>query len=182
MPGNAKSMVISMIVVAAVVLAWLAFTPRVSSVSQPVVDINGVAREIGNGQHWDVAVAAGLGDRWQPVNVRLLNFDGQPATWQAGYDGPGSAYAAVLQTKSGDQSWVAAQVQNGAKVGTVTIGGQAWTRYDNESIGQKGLARADALGGLSTVVIGKSTSWDQLQTFAGSLKPLSRAQGSAVAK
>lgn len=170
MRGSAKSMVISMIVVIAAILVWLAFTPRVNSVSQPVADVGGIAREIGKQQGWNLAYATGLPEQWQPVNVRLLTFENQKPTWQAGYDGPGSAYAAVLQTKGGDDAWTQMQVAHGSKQGTVTIGGAQWTKYDSTVKGQKSLVRDQPLGGLSTVVIGL-TDWQQLQTFAAAVHP-----------
>lgn len=181
MTGTAKSMVISMIVVLAVCLVWLAMVPRVSSVSKPVQDVGGIAREISHAQHWDVAVAVGLPQEWQPTNVHLLKPEKKPKTWQAGYSGPESAYAAVKQTKGGYASWVSDQVGGGDKVGTQTIDGVRWTKYEKTSNGQLSLVRSEPLGGLSTVVTG-TADWDQLVMFAEALVPYSKSGLAATAR
>lgn len=180
MTGTAKSMVISMIVVLAVCLVWLAMVPRVSSVTKPVQDVGGIAREVSHAQHWDVAVATGLPQEWQPTNVHLLKPDKKPRTWQAGYAGPDSAYAAVKQTKGGDAAWVSDQVGGGDKVGTQTIDGVRWTKYEKTSNSQLSLVRSEPLGGLSTVVTG-TADWDQLVMFAKALVPYHSARHSLSA-
>ncbi len=180
MRGSAKSMVISMIVVVAAVIGWMAMVPRVSSVSRPVADIDGIAREVGHAQHWDVAVADGLPKDWKPTNVRLLHPEHQPKTWQAGYTGPDDAYAAVRQTKGGATSWVRRQVGHGQKVGTTTIGGVTWTKYRRESNSQISLVRSKPLSGLTTMVTGKA-DWQQVEMLAGALVPYSTTGRSASA-
>lgn len=174
MPGGIKSMLISTVVVVAACLVWWAFVPRVNRVSQPVEDVAGIAREIGLQQHWDPAVADGLPAGWQAVNVTLLDQSGQPATWQAGYDGPNNGYAAVLQTNDGGASWVNAQTGGGSTQGTVTIGGVAWTKVQRSDGDQRSLVRSSELSGLSTVVTGTG-SWAQIEQFAAAVKPLSKS-------
>lgn len=174
MRGGVRSMVISMIVLLAAVAVWVAMVPRVSSVSTPVADPQGIAREIGAQQKWDIAIPVGLPDGWSAQNVTLLTFEKQPATWQAGYDAPGGGYVAVFQTRDGDRTWVKNQTYSGVQAGTVTIGGVSWTRYDRASKDQKSLVRSQPLSGLSTVVTGLA-SWEQLQQFAGALQPISQA-------
>lgn len=180
MRGSAKSMVISMIVVIAAVLGWLAMVPRVSSVSRPVADVDGIAREVSHTQRWDVAVADGLPDEWKPTNVRMLTPKHQQRTWQAGYTGPDSAYVAVRQTKDGTAAWVHRQVGEGAKAGSTTIDGATWTKYRKESNDQLSLLRAQPISGLTTVVTGTG-SWKQLEMLAGALVPYSATDHSPTA-
>ncbi len=173
MRGSAKSMVISMVVVVAAVIGWLAMVPRVSSVSQPVVDVDGIAREVSHSQHWDIAVAQGLPQSWKPTNVRLIGEKHLPKTWQAGYTGPDSAYVAVRQTENGGAGWVRHQVGSGHRAGSATVGGVTWTKYQQPSNDQLSLVRTQKLNGLSTVVTGKA-DWSQLEMLAKALTPYSK--------
>lgn len=176
--GGVRSMVISMVLVMLAALAWWAFVPRSNPNPQPVADVAGIAREIGLARHWDPAVADGLPTGWVPVNVRLVGGAGQPATWQAGYDAPGSKYVRLLQTKNGDATWVQAQTSSGAAAGSVTIDGVVWSKVERADGGERSLVRSVPLGGLATVVDGTG-DWAQLTRFATSLKPLSKSSLSA---
>ncbi|PWJ24242.1 uncharacterized protein DUF4245 [Branchiibius hedensis] len=180
MRGGVRSMVISMIVLLAAVAVWVAMVPRVSSVSTPIADPQGIAREIGAQQKWDIAIPVGLPDGWAAQNVTLLTFEKQPATWQAGYDAPNGGYVAAFQTKDGDATWVKQQTYSGVPAGSVTIDGVTWAKYDRASKGQKSLVRSTPLSGLSTVVTGLGT-WEQLQQFAGALQPISQALKTSTA-
>lgn len=180
MRAGVRSMIISLLILLAGVAVWIAMVPRVSSVSSPVVDPQGIAREVGADQKWDIAVPVGLPTGWAAQNVRLLTFDKQPDTWQAGYDAPGGGYVALLQTKNGDATWVKNQTYSGVESGTVVIGGVSWTKYDRASKDQKSLVRSQPLSGLSTIVTGLG-SWEQLQQFAGALKPMSQLLATSTA-
>ena len=167
-------MIISLIVVLACVLVWMAMVPRVSSVSNPVTDLPGIVRENSRSTHWDLAVADGLPKGWAPTNVHLLKPSKAHVTWQAGYTGPDNAYAAVLQTRDGGAGWVAERTGDGSKVGTQTVDGVTWTRYEKASNGQRSLVRSTPLAGLTTVVTG-TTGWKQLGMFASALTPYSKS-------
>ncbi|NYJ75645.1 DUF4245 family protein [Allobranchiibius huperziae] len=173
MSGTAKNMVISMIVLIAGCLVLIALVPRVGSVQQPVANVAAIAREVGADQKWDVAVADGLPKGWTATNVTLMTDD-PPDTWQAGYTTPGTHYAAVVQTSSDDPSWVTRQTGAAKKVGTVSLGGATWTRYDRNDGEQRALVRSTPLGGLHTAVIG-TAPWSQLTLFAKALRPLSHS-------
>ncbi len=168
-------MIISMVLVMLAVLIWWAWVPRASNTTQPTADVAGIAREIGLSKHWDPAVAVGLPKGWQAVNVRLVSVDNQPDTWQAGYDAPGGSYARVVQTDNGATSWVQAQTGDSKAAGSVTVDGVRWSKLQRTDGGERSLVRSQDLGGLSTVVTGTG-SWDQLQAFATTLKPLSKSQ------
>ncbi|GAB3582761.1 hypothetical protein GCM10027579_13050 [Calidifontibacter terrae] len=165
-------MVISMIVVAVAVIGWVAMVPRVQQVNRNVVDIHGIAREVGDSQKWTVAYPQPAPKGWTPTNVSLVTGTGQPATWQAGYDLPGGNYIAVEQTKAGDAGWVKAQTNGGGDKGTVQIAGVTWSKRYNVGNSQSSLVAMQPVNGLSTVVTGKA-DWSQLVTFAQALKPVS---------
>lgn len=173
--GSARSMIISMVLVMLAVLVWWAWVPRASNTTQPTEDVAGIAREVGLSKHWDPAVAVGLPNGWQAVNVRLVSVGEQPDTWQAGYDAPGGSYARIVQTKDGAAAWVQAQTGVSKPDGFVTVHGVRWSKLQRTDGGERSLVRSADLGGLTTIVTGTG-SWDQLQSFAKSLQPLSKSQ------
>ncbi|AKU17704.1 DUF4245 domain-containing protein [Luteipulveratus mongoliensis] len=170
MGGSARSMIISMLVLLGACAVWVAMVPRVSSVSKPVEDVPGIAREVAVTQKWDIALPQGLSTQWIPTNVRLLKYDNQPATWHAGYQAPSGKFVSLEQTKNGSDNWIRTQTGFGKASDLVSIGGASWTKFVNEDKDQRSLVRTGPLGGLDTVVTGKA-SWEELQHFAGTLKP-----------
>lgn len=168
-------MIISMVLVMLAVLVWWAWVPRASNTTQPTEDVAGIAREVGLSKHWDPAVAVGLPNGWQAVNVRLVSVGQQPDTWQAGYDAPGDGYARVVQTKDGAAGWVQGQTSTSTSAGSVSVNGVRWSKLQRTDGGERSLVRSEDLGGLTTVVTGTG-DWSQLQAFAKSLKPLSKSQ------
>lgn len=167
-------MVISMVIVVLAVIGWWAFVPRSDQPAQPVADLAGVAREVGISKHWDPAVADGLPQDWQPVNVRLVTASNLPDTWQAGYDVPDGKYIRLLQTEDGGSDWVKTQTGGGAAQGSVTIAGVKWSKVARSDGGERSLVRSEPLAGLTTVVDGTG-DWPQLTRFAKSLEPLSKS-------
>ena len=156
-------------------LVLLALVPRQQSTPRPTVPVMNIAREVSANQKWDVAVAKGVGNPWRAVNVRYVAGDDTHLPhWQAGYQGKGSDYVAINQTKDGGSKWLN-QVANGSDAGSVTVGGVAWKKVNLPTGDQKVLVRQAPLAGLDTIVTGKGT-WDQLQQFAAKATPYSQAK------
>ena len=170
MRGNVKSMIISMLVVTAAVIGWNAMVPRVEKINRPGVDVAGIARETGLAQKWTVSYPQPAPTGWIAANVRLVTFQNEPPTWQAGYDLPDSRYVAVQQTKTPTELWVKHMTNYGKAEGTVTVEGVTWTKYYRGSNKQSSLVRSQPLHGLATVVTGRA-DWPQLEHFASLLKP-----------
>ncbi|NHN55128.1 DUF4245 domain-containing protein [Calidifontibacter sp. DB0510] len=170
MTGSARSLIISMVLVALGAVIWLALVPRPSKVDAPTADVTGIARERSRAQQWSLAYPQGLPSGWRPVNVRMLPAQNEQPTWQAGYDGPNGGYAAVLQTSGKPTSWMRSQTDGAAARGMVTIGGTGWAKVEKSDPDQRSLVRTAPLNGLTTVVTGTG-SWEQLQQFAAALKP-----------
>lgn len=170
MSGTAKSMIISMVLVVLAVLGWTALVPRVNKVDRPGVDVAGIARETAIAQKWTVTYPQPAPKGWIPANVRLVTFQNQPATWQAGYDLPDSKYIAVQQTDKPNQLWTDHQTNYGKPEGTVEVAGVKWTKVYRNSNDQSSLVRSEPLNGLATIVTGRA-DWSELQQFASLLKP-----------
>lgn len=170
MSGTAKSMVISMVILLGGCLVLFALVPRVKSVQPASANAVSVARSVGAQQKWNVALAQALPEGWTATNVTLISGS-TPQTWQAGYTAPDDQYAAVKQTRAGDNSWVAQQTGPSISVGTVSIEGVDWTKYKRSDGGALSLVRSVPLAGLTTVVVGTG-SWPQVELFARALRPL----------
>lgn len=177
MSGSARSMIISMLVVLAGCAVWIAMVPRVSTTAQPVQNVPAIAREVGIQQRWDVAVPAGLGEQWVPVNVRLIRLENQPPTWHVGYRAPSEDFLSMEQTQRGDAAWVAKQTNNGTPQGQVSLDGATWQRFTAGD--RRSLVRTEPLSGLRTVVLGEA-DWPELEAFAKSLEPT--RQGTATGR
>lgn len=170
MSGTAKSIITSMLVLVAGCLVLFALTPRVDSVRPTTANVAAIARDVSKTQKWDVAVADGLPKGWTATNVTLI--PGKPNTWQAGYTSPDVKYAAVVQTAGTSEAWTKRQIGDAKQVGTASIGGQTWTRWERGDGDQRSLVRPAPLGGLRTVVIG-TVPFEELERFAATLRPLS---------
>lgn len=170
MSGTAKSIITSMVVLVAGCLVLFALTPRVDNVRPTTANVASIARDVSNTQKWDVAVADQLPQGWTATNVTLIS--GKPNTWQAGYTSPDNKYAAVVQTAGTSEAWTEQQIGASKQVGTSSIAGQTWTRWERSDGEQRSLVRPGPLGGLSTVVIG-TAPFAELDAFAAALRPLS---------
>lgn len=170
MRGNAKSMIISMLVVMLGVIGWNALIPRVNKIDREGVDVAAIARETNISLKWQVSYPQPAPKGWIPANVRVIRFQNQPPTWQAGYDLPDSKYIAVQQTAEPTEMWVKHQTNYAKPQGTVQVDGAEWTKLYRSSNKQSSLVRKDPLNGLSTIVTGRG-EWSELQKFASLLKP-----------
>lgn len=170
MSGSAKSMIISMVLVMLAALAWVSIVPRVQKVDRPGVDVANIARETSISTKWTLVYPQPAPKGWIPANVRLINFEKQPPTWQAGYDLPDSKYIAVQQTDKPSQTWIDHQTNYGKPQGTVEVAGVKWTKLYREGYKQQALVRSEPLNGLATIVTGRA-DWSQLEQFAALLKP-----------
>ena len=79
--GTLRSMVISMVLILAAVLAWTAMVPRVRGISQPAVDVSSVARQVRQETSWGIAQPQ-LPAGWKATSVRFAPAGDGLRTWQ----------------------------------------------------------------------------------------------------
>ncbi|MEP7161351.1 MAG: DUF4245 family protein [Dermatophilaceae bacterium] len=185
--GNSRSLVISMVIMTALVFAFVALLPRPAQRERAAVDAVGKAGQIATDQAWPVATSS-PGDDWRATSVALTaDAQGVP-TWTVGYHHrPGDdVYVTLAQTQPSTgagpalQAWVVRQTKNGREDGTVSSGGRDWSRRSSrDATGAASSGDAPAFrslvaqgptspGGLATVIAG-DTSYEVLERFAGSL-------------
>ena len=174
-------MVISMVIVLAAVLAWVAMVPRPREVSQPPVDVTSVARHVRQETSWAISQPQ-LPAGWKATNVRFL-ASGALRTWHAGYLSPEGNYVSIDQTvvtgagASATAEWLAATTSNGQAEGTLAAAGKTWQRLSSRdtvqrSLVSRGPVSTDAgASGLVTVLSG-TAPYTQLAQFAERLKPV----------
>ena len=174
--GSLRSLVISMVVILAAVVAWTAMVPRIREINQPAVDVTTVARQVRQETSWAISQPQ-LPAGWKATNVRFTAAGDGLRTWHAGYLSPDGNYISIDQTQSGTDAWVSAQTSNGQADGTVFAAGTSWQKLSSSGSVQRSLvSRASVPGGsgasgLSTVLSG-TAPYAQLAKFAAALKPV----------
>src|SRR6185312_14558525 len=113
--GTVANMLRSLLVIGVIVAALIAIVPRVNSVSQPPVDVGGVAVEVAKDSGWPIEAPQGLPHGWEATSVRYVRSTDGLMTWHAGYQSPDGNYVAIEQTKDATDTWVSAQT-NRARV------------------------------------------------------------------
>ncbi|MHB1472293.1 MAG: DUF4245 domain-containing protein [Dermatophilaceae bacterium] len=169
--GNLRSMVISMVVIMAAGLVWLAMVPRVREISQPAVDVTSVARQVRQETSWAISQPK-LPAGWKATNVRFAAAGDGLRTWHAGYLSPEGSYVSIDQTVQATGVWVSAQTSNGWAEGTVSAGGVTWQKLSSGDTLQCSLvSRGSGAIELSTVLSG-TAPYAQLAQFAEALEPV----------
>lgn len=133
-------MVISMVVILAAVLAWVAMVPRVREVSQPAVDVTSVATQVRRETGWAISVPR-LPTGWKATSVRFAPAAGGVRTWHAGYLSPDGQYVSIDQTATtgASASWIAELTSNGQDEGTLSAAGGTWRKLSSRDIVQRSL-------------------------------------------
>ncbi len=174
--GGWRSLVISMLLIGAVVLAWLALSPSPDRVPREAVDVDASARSVAGQTSWPLLVAD-PGPGWTATYVRFGNRAGVP-TWEAGYvrDGDDSVYVSVAQTgafASGAPSaaWLSELTRGGGQDGTARVAGSEWTAYTAPGDSpRRALVPPRGATPLAVVVSGLGDQGN-LVTVAASLQP-----------
>lgn len=167
--GNLRSMVISMVVILAAGVAWVAMVPRVREVSQPAVDVTSVARQVRAETSWAISQPH-LPPGWKATNVRFVVAGDGLRTWHAGYLSPAGDYISIDQTAAATDVWVAAQTSGGRSEGTLSAAGRTWQKLSSPDAVQRSLvSRGAGDKDLSTVLSGTAT-YPGLAQFAETLE------------
>jgi len=169
--GTLRSMVISMVVIMAAGLVWLAMVPRVREISQPAVDVTSMASQVRQQTSWAISQPQ-LPAGWKATNVRFSAAGDGLRTWHAGYLSPEGNYLSIDQTQHATDAWVAAQTSNGRVEGPMPAGGATWEKLSSRDTVQRSLvSRATGATGLTTVLSG-TAPFAQLGQFAEALEPV----------
>ena len=174
--GNLRSMVISMVVILAAVLVWVAMVPRVREVRQPALDVTSVARQVRQETAWAISQPQ-LPPGWRATNVRFGAAGDGVRTWHAGYLSPEGNYVSLDQAPAtaATDSWVSTLTSNGQAEGMIAAAGRTWQKLSSRDIVQRSLVSrgtgADAATALTTVVSG-TAPYGQLAQFAEALEPV----------
>jgi hypothetical protein len=170
--GSVANMVRSLVVIGVIVAALIAIVPRVSSVSQPPVDVTGASVEVAKDSGWPIDRPEGLPDGWQDTSVRYVRSTGGLMTWHAGYQSPTGNYVALEQTKDATSEWVSAQTNRARLTGHVQAAGKTWDTYVRGGKVQNSLVhRAENASEVTTIITGTG-SFAELTAFAETLRPV----------
>ena len=171
--GNLRSMVISMVVVLAAVLAWVAMVPRVRQISQPAVDVTSVARQVRQETSWEISQPR-LPAGWKATNVRFAAAGEGLRTWHAGYLSPEGNYVSLDQTDvtGANDDWISARTANGRAEGTLVAAGTTWQKLSSPDTVQRSLVSRGSRATDLTTVLSGTAPYAQLAQFAEALEPV----------
>lgn len=161
-------MIRSLVVVGAVVVVLVLIVPRPSGVSQPPIDVAGVAQGARTEAQFPISVPGPLPVEWRATSARILQGTDNVQTWHVGYETADAQYAAVEQAKGATAGWLRANTQGGKPVGSQVVNGVTWTQVLHENRLQRTLQLTH--GDLTTLVTG-TASWADLGVLASSLTP-----------
>ena len=172
-PGNLRSMVISMVVIMAAVLAWVAMVPRVREISRPAVDVTSVAMQARQESGWAISQPR-LPAGWKATNVRFESAVDGVRTWHAGYLSPEGQYVSIDQTavSLATRSWISARTSNGQAEGTLSAAGRTWREFSSRDIIQRSLMSTGSGARELTTVLSGTASYAELAQFAEALQPV----------
>jgi len=171
--GNVRSLVISMVVILAAVLAWVAMVPRVREVSQPSVNVTSMARQVRRETGWTISQPA-LPAGWRATSVRFAAAAGGHRTWHVGYLSPEGNYVSIDQTDAtgATDDWVSARTADGRAEGTVSVAGTTWQKFSSRDTAQRSLVSRGSGTVLLVTVLSGTAPYPQLVGFATALKPV----------
>jgi hypothetical protein len=171
--GNLRSMVISMVVIMAAVLAWVAMVPRVREISQPAVDVTSVARQVRQETGWAISQPR-LPAGWKATNARFDSAADGVSTWHAGYLSPDGHYLSIDQTGvvGAADNWISARTSNGQTEGTLSVAGRTWHKLSSREIIQRSLVSKGSDAADLVTVLSGTAPYTQLAQFAEALKPV----------
>ena len=170
--GSAANIVRSLLVIGAIVAVLVAIVPRVSSVSQPPVDVADTAQQVAADTGWPISAPRDLPEGWRATSVRYVRSTDGLMTWHAGYVSADGRYVALEQTKDATTEWVSAQTNRARVTGQVQAGGLTWDTLVRSGKVQNSLVHhGEAPGVLTTIVTGTGT-FEELKLFADALEPV----------
>jgi len=171
--GSLRSMVISMIVIMAAVLAWGAMVPRVREISRPAVEVKAVAMQARRDTGWAISQPQ-LPVGWKATNVRFESAADGVRTWHAGYLSPDGHYLSIDQTavSGASRTWISALTSNGLEEGTLSAAGRTWRRFSSREAVQRSLVSTGSGDRDLTTVLSGTAPYSQLAQFARALKPV----------
>ncbi len=163
-----SDMVRTMAVIGAVVAVLLAITWRPAP--EPVREIDPMPVATAVADVVDYPVLVPQSDRWRATAARYepTAESGAEPVWFTGgvWDGE-ETYAGVSQSRAASQQYLQEQTLGGVDAGTSRVGGRTWTRYSSPD--QVSLV---AQVGAATTVVSSSGSWDVVEQFAATLRPV----------
>jgi len=176
--GGLRSMVISLALIMAAVLAWVLMVPRVRDINQPAVDVTSVAVQVRQESGWAISQPQ-LPAGWKATSVRFDAVADPVKTWHAGYLSPDGHYVSMDQTAvaGATSRWILGRISHGQADGLLSAAGITWQKFGSEGVVQRSIVSMPRVTKGSgnhevTTVLSGTAPYAQLEQFAKALKPV----------
>jgi len=171
MQGSVANMLRSRLLVGAIIALFVIVAPGLQP-DHSGVDVQETAEQVAQTTGLAVSAPKDLGDDWVESRAEYRMSAQGLMTWHAGFETPDGKFVALNEADDASDEWIAGQVNEAPAVGTTEIEGETWRQYAREgSRLQRSLVRTAENGGLTSVVTGNA-SWEQLESFAAALEPV----------
>lgn len=169
--GSLPNMARSLLVIVALLLAFVAIVPRSDLMSRPSVDATAVVANAVKESGTAFEAPAELGEGWTPTSARYAPSTDGLRTWQAVWTTPSGQSISLKQTVGATPGWVSVATNQARASGSVELGGRTWERRE-DARGQVNLV-AKTPDGLTTVVSGTGGTGgtDEIGTFVAAFRP-----------
>ena len=171
MQGSVANMLRSLLVIGAIMALFVIVAPRLQP-DHSGIDVQETAEQVAQTTGLAVSAPKDLGEDWVETRAEYRMSAQGVMTWHAGFETPDGKFVALNEAEDASDEWISSQVNEAPAVGTTEIDGETWQQYAREgSRLQRSLVRAAEDGGLISVVTGNA-SWEQLESFAAALEPV----------
>jgi len=168
---TAVDMVRSLGLVLVIVLLLVAITWRARPDPVRVVDYRAATESARLQIDWPVLSPTALTQDWRSTSARVERAADGSIEWYVGMVTPTDRFASVAQSDvertPAIRKYIADRTFAGVESGEATIAGVTWRRFVTDDEQTRSLVRTDR--GV-TVVVSGTAEWDELATFAASLR------------
>lgn len=170
--GSLSNMLRSLLFMGLLVAALVAIVPRISEVDRPAVDALGKARATMTQTGGTLELPQGLGEGWVPtVATYGPGTEGVP-TFTTVWETPEGGDIALKEATEVTEGWVDRSVNDGAREGSVTLGGRTFERY--VARGGSQVSYVERSGDTTLVATGTAVE-AELKTFVAALREVTPA-------
>jgi hypothetical protein len=173
--GSLPNMLRSLLFIGLLVAGLIAIVPRIDEVQRPAVDALAKARTTMTQTGVPLELPQGLGEGWVPTVATYVPGTEKVPTFTTVWETPTGGDIALKEATDVTDGWLARSVNDGARDGSVTVGGRTLERYVSRSGTQISYVERAAGSDATTLVVTGTTAEDELKAFVAALREVAPA-------